>query len=77
MIPYLTAGGAYGERSDNLNSYNLNLGGGMAIRNGHLAILLEGGFRYEHQWARDFRGDFNSLYLSVGLAGFLYKSQEG
>ncbi|MEM6699475.1 MAG: hypothetical protein AAF806_04845 [Bacteroidota bacterium] len=86
MIPYLTSSLNFTSirsnlplnQSNDLNAWNGGVGAGIALRQSHLAILIEAGLRFSSikPAGSNFASNTNSLFLSVGLAGFLFQENE-
>ncbi len=76
-IPYIGAGFSYlsvGSDGENEGGFGYNIGGGAIIRKGQLGFSFEGGLMaesYKPDGADD-RIKGNTIYVAVGIVGFLY-----
>ena len=76
-IPFFSGGLNYisfGDGSDSEGGLRFKFGGGVLIRNGHLAVAIEAGYvwdRFKFEGASEATTG-NSIAIGIGLAGFLY-----
>jgi hypothetical protein len=77
-IPYIAGGINYlsiGDEDDSESGWRFKFGGGVLIRQGHLAVAIEADYfmdRFTFEEA-DKATTGNAIIVAVGLAGFLYK----